>query len=385
MDPFFILAFVVCGAVLIVHLGIARGVRRMGRLELIAPLAGKELPRVSIIVPACNEAKTIAAGLRSLLVQDYTNLEFVVIDDRSTDGTGKVVEALQVEGGGLLLHRINELPEGWLGKSHALQVGADLATGDYLLFTDADVILEQSTVSRAMTHMLQGDLDHLPLIFANRGGTPLLDCLILELGLGMLFCFRPWRVREAASPFFMGVGAFNLIRRSAYQVIDGHRSFALHPIDDVMLGKLVKERGLRQDCLLALEHVTVPWYATVGEMVQGLEKNGFAFFHYRLWLLVPLLLLVVIGNILPLWGAVFAAGVAQWLWTTAVAIKLITLAFALRRQGRPMWYLPGGLVTPYITLFILLRSAWVVVGQGGIRWRERFYPLAQLKKSRALF
>ena len=168
----------------------------------------------------------------------------------------------------------------------------------------------------------------------------------------------------------MGVGAFNLIRRSAYQVIGGHRSFALHPIDDVMLGKLVKELGLRQDCLLALAHVTVPWYATVGEMVQGLEKNGFAFFHYRLWLLVPLLLLVVIGNSLPLWGAIFAAGVAQWLWTTAVAIKLVALAFALRRQGRPMWYLPGGLVAPYITLFILLRSAWVVVGQGGIRWRE---------------
>jgi hypothetical protein len=357
----------------------------MGRLELLAPLAGKELPRVSIIVPACNEEETIAAGLRSLLAQDYDNLEIVVIDDRSTDGTGRVVQALQAEGAGVLLRRINDLPEGWLGKSHALQVGADLATGDYLLFTDADVILEQSTVSRAMTHMLEADLDHLPLIFANRGGTPLLDCLILELGLGMLFCFRPWRVREAGSPFFMGVGAFNLIRRSAYQAIGGHRSFSLHPIDDVMLGKLVKERGLRQDCLLALEHVAVPWYATVGEMVQGLEKNSFAFFHYRLWLLLPLLLLSVTGNILPLWGAVFADGVARGLWALAVGIKLVAIAFALRRQGRPLWYLPGALLTPYITIFIMLRSAWVVVGQGGIRWRERFYPLAQLKKSRALF
>jgi glycosyltransferase involved in cell wall biosynthesis len=385
MEPFFIFALVVCGTILFVHLGIARGVRRMGRLELIAPLAGEELPRVSIIVPACNEAKTIAAGLRSLLAQDYPNLEIIVIDDRSTDGTGKVVEALQAEGAGVLLHRINELPEGWLGKSHALQVGADLTTGDYLLFTDADVILEQSTVSRAMTHMLQGDLDHLPLIFANRGGTPLLDCLILELGFGLLFCFRPWRVREEASPFFMGVGAFNLIKRSAYRAIGGHRSFALHPIDDVMLGKLVKERGLHQDCLLAVEHVSVPWYATVGEMVQGLEKNGFAFFHYRLWLLPPLLLLLVVGNILPLWGAVFAAGTAQWLWATALVIKLVAFAFGLHRQGRPVWYVLGGLITPYLTLFILLRSAWVVAGQGGIRWRERFYPLEQLKKSRALF
>lgn len=357
----------------------------MGRLELIAPLAGKELPRVSIIVPACNEAKTIAAGLRSLLAQDYSNLEIIVIDDRSTDGTGQVVEALQIEGAGLILHRISELPEGWLGKSHALQVGADLATGDYLLFTDADVILERSTVSRAMSHMLQGDLDHLPLIFANRGGTPLLDCLILELGLGLLFCFRPWRVRETASPFFMGVGAFNLLKRSAYRAIGGHHSFALHPIDDVMLGKLVKERGLRQDCLLALEHVSVPWYATVAEMAQGLEKNGFAFLHYRLWLLPPLLLLLVAGNILPLWGAVFAAGAARGLWATAVVIKLVAFAFGLHRQGRPRRYVLGGLVTPYLTLFILLRSAWVVVGQGGIRWRESFYPLAQLKKSRALF
>lgn len=385
MDPSFFLALAVCGAVLFVHLGIARGVRKMGRLELIAPLTGKELPRVSIIVPACNEAKTIAAGLRSLLAQDYSNLEIVVIDDRSSDGTGKVVEALQAEGAGLLLQRVNELPPGWLGKSHALQVGADLATGDFLLFTDADVILEASAVSRAMSHMRQGGLDHLPLIFANRGGTPLLDCLILELGLGMLFCFRPWRVREAASPFFMGVGAFNLIKRSAYQAIGGHHSFAMYPIDDVMLGKLVKERGLRQDCLLALEHVTVPWYATVAEMVQGLEKNAFAFLHYRLWLLLPLLLVVIVGNILPLWGAVFAARAVRGLWAAAVVIKLVTFAFGLRRQGRPLWYVPGGLITPYLTLFILLRSAWVVVRQGGIRWRERFYPLAQLKKSRTLF
>jgi len=385
MDSLLVMAFFVCGTVAAVHLLIARGVRRLGRLEQIVPFAGAHPPRVSVIVPACNEEKTIAAGLASLLAQDYGNLEILVINDRSTDSTGQVVRALQERGAGLRLIEIDELPDGWLGKNHALQTGAELAQGDFLLFTDADVILEPSTIGRAIAHMANGGLDHLPLIFANHGGTPLLDCLIQELGLGLLFCFRPWRVKEANSPYFMGVGAFNLIKDSTYRAIGGHRAFAMHPIDDVMLGKLVKERGLRQDCLLALEHVAVPWYATVGEMARGLEKNGFAFFHYRLWLLPPALAVLVLGNVLPQWGAIFASGPVQVLSVAAMAIKLVAFSFGLRLRRRPLWYAPGALLTPYLTIYMLLRSAWVVTRAGGIRWRDRFYELRWLKKSRPLF
>lgn len=385
MDPWLFPALFICGAVAVVHLVIARGVRRLGRLERVAPFTGANPPRVSVIVPACNEEHTIAAGLASLLTQDYGNFEILVINDRSTDTTAQVVRALQESGANLRLIEISDLPEGWLGKNHALQLGAELAEGEYLLFTDADVILEPSTIGRAIAHMQKNHLDHLPLIFANQGGTPLLDCLVLEVGLGLLFCFRPWRVKEVESPYFMGVGAFNLIKTSAYRAIGGHRAFAMHPIDDVMLGKLAKERGLHQDCLLALEHVAVPWYATVGEMARGLEKNGFAFFHYRLWLLPPALVVLLLGNVLPQWGALFASGPARALLATAVAIKLIAFAFGLRQRQRSLWYVPGALLTPYLTIYMLLRSVWVVISGGGICWRGRLYKLAELKKSRPFF
>lgn len=385
MDGFTLFSLLVSSLVVYAILVVALGVRRLGRLEDVAPREGDGLPRVSVVVPACNEREKIGDGLRSLLAQDYGNLDIVVIDDRSSDGTGEVVRRLQADWPGLRLFTVSTLPEGWLGKSHALQTGADLADGDYLLFTDADVVMAPSTLRRAMAHMQGADLDHLPLIFSTTGGTPLFDCLVLELGLGLLFAFRPWRVKERGSPFFMGVGAFNLLRRSAYKRIGGHRSFAMYPIDDVMLGKLVKEHGLRQDCLLAQRHVVVPWYATVGEMVEGLEKNGFAFLHYRLWLVPPLVAVLLAGNVLPLWGALFAEGLARLAWAVALAAKLALYAFGLPRLGRSLRFVPGALLTPYLTIYILVRSALVVVRSGGISWRGRFYPLAELKKSRPLF
>ncbi len=385
MDGFTLFSLIVSTLILYACLVVALGARQLGRLEEVAPLQGDRLPRVSVIVPACNEREKIGDGLRSLLSQDYANLDIVVIDDRSSDGTGEVVRGLQAEWPTLRLVTVTTLPEGWLGKSHALQTGADLADGDYLLFTDADVVMAPSTLRRAIAHMQEANLDHLPLIFSTKGGTALFDCLVLELGLGLLFAFRPWRVKEGGSPFFMGVGAFNLLRRSAYESIGGHRRFAMHPIDDVMLGKLVKERGLRQDCLLAQQHVVVPWYATVGEMAGGLEKNGFAFLHYRLWLVPLLVAVLLVGNVLPLWGAVFAEGLARLAWVAALAAKLVLFAFGLSALGRSLRYMPGALLTPYLTLYILVRSALVVAKAGGIRWRGRFYPLSLLKKSRPLF
>ncbi len=377
-----ILAIVAFTLVLCSSLVLALGVRKLRRLDDIASDGFSPAPRVSVIMPACNEEDNIEQAVMSLLAQIYGNLEIIVVNDRSVDGTAQVLQRLQATHPRLVVHEITHLPNGWMGKSHALAQGAARAGGEYLLFTDADVVMEPTTISRAIHHMHDDRLDHMTLFFKNLGGGWLLNCLILEMALGLLLAFRPWRVRQPGSREFIGIGAFNLVKRSAYDAVGGHTSIRMHPIDDLMLSKIIKEQGFRQDCLLGDSFVAVPWYDSVRTMIAGLEKNTFSFVHYHLALIPPIVVLLFVVNILPFWGAIFGEAEARLFWMLAVAGKLAAFFFGLRRQGLPTWYLPGALLAPYLSIYIICKSAIVVQKNGGITWRGRFYPLAELKKSR---
>lgn len=364
---------------------LALGVRQLWRLDDVVADRLSTEPPVSIVVPACNEEENIEQAVLSLLAQTYTNLEILVVNDRSIDSTGQLLKRLQTAHPRLKILEIFELPDGWLGKSHALCQGAARAGGEYLLFTDADVVMEPTTISRAIRHMLDERLDHMTLFFKNSGGGWLLNCLILEMALGLLLAFRPWRVRQEGSREFIGIGAFNLVKKSAYDAVGGHTSIRMHPVDDVMLGKILKEQGFRQDCLLGDSFVAVPWYGSVKAMIAGLEKNTFSFVHYHLSLIPPIMVLLFVVNILPFWGAIFGTAEARLFWQLALASKLAAFFFGLRRQGLPTWYLPGALLAPYLSIYIICRSAFVVQKNGGITWRGRFYPLSELKKNRRWF
>lgn len=364
---------------------LALGVRKLRRLGDVLANQSSAEPPVTIVVPACNEEDNIEPAVLSLLAQTYGNLEILVVNDRSIDSTGQILKRLQTSHARLKILDIAHLPDGWLGKSHALAQGAARAGGEYLLFTDADVVMEQTTISRAIRHMLDERLDHLTLFFKNSGGDWLLNCLILEMALGLLLAFRPWRVRQAGSREFIGIGAFNLVKKSAYEAVGGHTNIRMHPVDDLMLGKILKEQGFRQDCLLGDSFVAVPWYESVRAMIAGLEKNTFSFVHYHLSLIPPIMVLLFVVNILPFWGAIFGVAEAGFFWQLALAFKLAVFFFGLRRQGLPICYLPGALLTPYLSMYIICKSAFVVQKNGGITWRGRFYPLAELKKSRRWF
>ncbi|MBW2239967.1 MAG: glycosyltransferase family 2 protein, partial [Deltaproteobacteria bacterium] len=144
-------------------LDIALGMRRMTHIGNVPPIQQKNLPKVSVIIPACNEAATIEPALRSVLTMDYANLEVIVVNDRSTDETGTVLKRIQKEYPHLQIRQILHLPKGWLGKNHALQHGAGHAQGEYLLFTDADIIMEKTAVARGISHMLENRLDHMSM------------------------------------------------------------------------------------------------------------------------------------------------------------------------------------------------------------------------------
>src|SRR5947199_2314204 len=242
--------FLLALATLIAHVATAiqvyRGVRSIRSLRDLPPLAGP-LPRVSIIIPARNEERNLEEALRSILALDYDNLEIDVVDDRSTDRTGEILDRLAAVEPRLRVVHVRELPPGWLGKNHALWLGAEKATGDFLLFTDADVVFEPSALRRAVGAMVSDGLDHLTASPEIARPSVLFELFIGAFSLFFALFTKPWKVRDPRSPHHVGIGAFNLVRAAAYRAAGGHRAIAMRPDDDLKLGKLLKTRGFRSE------------------------------------------------------------------------------------------------------------------------------------------
>jgi glycosyltransferase involved in cell wall biosynthesis len=337
-------------------------------------------PTVSVIVPACNEEENLEAGLRSLAAQKHEQLEIIVVNDRSTDGTGEVIDRVRGEFPQIRRIDIEELPPGWLGKPHALQRGAEAATGDYLLFTDADVVLETTTICRAVAAMKQKNLDHLALVFKNSTSGGLLNAIVADIGAGLLWLIKPWRVQVKKSRFFVGVGAFNMVRADVYRTIGQHEQIRMQVIDDLFLGKLIKRGGYRQECMDGRGFVEVPWYLSVSELISGLMKNVFAFFNYNLWYMLLGLLALGLVVVLPYWGALFYEGSVRWFFIGAIAVRVLGIGVGLISSGVEKRALCWLLVTPFIVLYIIVRATMSAVVHGGISWRGSFYPLDRLRK-----
>jgi hypothetical protein len=381
---FLILSIIAFFLVTISSVTLAIGMKKMknlGNMERGNSLTG---PLVTIVVPACNEEKNIENSILSLLDQDYKNLDIIIVNDRSTDNTAAVLAKLQDRFPRLNVHEVTELPHGWMGKSHALAVGAKLAKGNYLVFTDADVILENTTITRAVRYMTDNGLDHLTLVFKNMTRGWLLNSLILDAGMSLLVLFRPWMVKKGSERYFIGVGAFNMVKKSVYQKIGGHEEIRMHPVDDVMLGKSIKQHGFSQDCLLAYNFVVVPWYDSVGAMVKGLEKNVFSLVHYRVLLIPIILFAIIVPTIFPVWGMIFGNLSVRIICLLTLGIRLVTFFKGLQQQEVAKWYLPGCLITPYISCYIIVKAVFVTLANGGIIWRGQHYPLAELRKAEPL-
>jgi len=335
---------------------------------------------VSIIIAARDEAATMGPALRSVLALEYAPLEIIVVNDRSTDGTGAIVEELTRQDLRLRLMEVKKLPPGWLGKNHALQLGAAQASGEFLLFTDADVVFEKSVLTRAISRMGKKSLDHLSLVFEVPAIDGLLGMLMLEVASALFFVMKPWKAVEPSSPYFMGVGAFNLVRASVYRACGGHEAIRLCPIDDIMLGKLLKTKGFRQECLFGHGFVKVKWYESVHGMIQGMMKNTFAGFDYSL---VRAAVVVVVGALLGVWplAALFLLqGPAFFLNGVLVVSRLIFFGRAAHTLSMQPFHALWSLVTPCIGIYVGVKASWLTLANGGITWRGTHYPLRDLKE-----
>lgn len=378
----FVLALVTFVVYALIFVEVAAGNRSIPFLRDFDPAPSAEDVSVSVVIAARNEEKKIGEALSSVLNQTYPRMEVIVVDDRSTDGTAAALGRMRSLHPKLRVERVDRLPEGWLGKNHALWAGARLAKGDILLFTDADVVFDPTAVARAVGAMRTRGLDHLALSLEIDMPSFFLRAFAGAFVMFFSLYALPWRAKNPKSKFHVGIGGFNMVRASAYRASGGHEAIRLRPDDDMKLGKIIKKNGFRQELLHGREMVRVEWYATLGETVRGLEKNAFAGVEYRIDAVVGATIVQLAMNVWP-WAAIFLTGG----WTAALNAAIVALLLALAwDSGRFVKTSPwAGLFFPITTilfLYIVWRSALLALWRGGIVWRGTAYSLKDLRVNR---
>lgn len=373
-----------------------RGLRRIDRLPSnVKP--HRETPYVSIIVAAKEEETSITETIRHLLNQDYERFEIIVINDRSEDRTGVKLEELKKWSLGkkglevsLKVIHITSLPQGWLGKNHALYQGYLQARGEYVLFTDADVMYKTSTVKDAVQYMLSQQVDHLTLAPNLAARRFWLRAFVHYFLFAFNLAVMPWRANnDTQHRAGVGIGAFNLISKKAYEAIGTHQAIALRPDDDLQLGMKVKQAGFKQRIALAPDHLQVEWYPSLTAAVRGLEKNLFAGLNYR----ISLVILAMAGQFLafsfPFMAIWIFSGWIGWSYLVVVAMLLGTYLNHIRKMTPTAkinrMFAFEALVFPFTALlfiYVFVRSVFLAWKQKGIYWRGTFYSLKELKRTR---
>ncbi len=360
---------------------IALNLRRFRRLPRVADLPAPPAGRVSVIVPARDEVAALPGAAATWLAQDWPDLELLLVDDRSADGTGDAMRAIAARDSRVRVVSIDTLPGGWLGKVHALRVASAVATGDWLLCTDADVHVEPAAIRRAVAYAHAGGLGHLTVMPRFTGGTFPLNVAIAAFALTYFLVIDARKVGVPRSGVAVGVGAFNLVRRDALALTPGFEWLRLEVIDDVGLGQMLNAAGATGGVVGGHDAAWLTWYADLPGMIRGLEKNAFAAHGYSVTKVLAgtLGLLAVVGGLVAapfVGGTAGSAALAGWAALTLVAAR--ALAALGLSPPRSLLIVPGFLINGWIAV----RSALLCASRGGIRWRGTFHPLDDLRKMR---
>jgi glycosyltransferase involved in cell wall biosynthesis len=357
------------------------------------PAADDECASISLIFAARDEEEKLPASLATLASIDYPRLEIIGVDDRSKDATGRVLDdfareskrlaemgrsraaPLQVEA----LH-IDALPKGWLGKPHALYKAYEKSTGEWLLFTDADVRFAPDALRRAANLVKERSVDHLTL-FCDVEMTGFWDKVLLTFfGMAFHLATDPYRVSNPNSRAYLGVGAFQMVKRSIYEAVGTHRRLAMEVVDDMKLGKIIKQAGFRSCAAFAPGLVSVQWHSGLGNLVRGVTKNFFASAGYSVPYVMASIVAVLLMNVAPFVAVFVAHG---WIRVFAMASAVIAVGFhvgvSVVSRVSPLYALTHPIGAVLFT-YMLLRSTVVTLWNGGVTWRGTFYPLEELKR-----
>jgi glycosyltransferase involved in cell wall biosynthesis len=339
-------------------------------------------PWVTIVVPARNEEHTIEPALRSLRNLDYTDYELIVVDDRSEDATGEIIRRIAAEDNGAPVRVISvgKLPRGWLGKTHAMWAGAREGKGEWILFTDADVVFRPDALRRALAYAEREEVDHLvllPTMLTYGAGERMMISLFQAL-IG--FGHRPWKVSDPEARDYIGVGAFNLIRRSVYEKIGTYERLRLAVMDDMLLGQLVKRCHYHQRCVFGKDLVKIHWAQGTLGVVRNVTKNFFAYMRFDPWLALAAACGILFFNLWPFVAVFFSNQAALAGYITALLCILAIYAGMAPKSGIGWWYFFTHPISTSLFAYAIVLSAVTTVKQGGIVWRGTLYPLKDLKQ-----
>lgn len=358
------------------------GTNRLRWLKDVAADPALAYPRVSIIIPARNEERDLEQALQSVLHLDYPDYEVLVVDDRSTDRTPEILARMQQTFPQLKVATIKQLPAGWLGKNHAMYFGASQASGELLLFTDADIVMRADCLRRAVTYLEHEQLDFLPMTPDVEMPNWLLEAFVTVFVILFTLHIKPWKLRDPKSPAHVGIGAFNLIRKRVYEQVGTHQAIAMRPDDDLKLGRLVKKHGFVHDVLNGAGFLRVRWYASLGELIHGLEKNSFAAVEYRVWVVVLATAAILLFNVWPFIAVWVTTGVTRWLNAATIAVHLLSFMSTAWQLKHRLWSAVAYPLIFVLFVYIQWRTMLVNLWIGGIRWRDTLYPLAELKANK---
>lgn len=360
--------------------GLPRLARSKPDIEDVPPAGGIPL---SVIIPARNEAHQVDTVVRSVLASTYTPLQVIVVDDRSTDETAAKVDAIAATDPRLVLVRGAPLPAGWYGKPWACAQGAKAATGELLLFTDADTKHAPALLGHAVGAMLAAKADLLTVaprqVVIGFWERVIMPQIWVMLGLR----FHPDTVNNARKPRdVIANGQFMLFRREAYEALGGHASVKGEVVEDLALARLVHRSGRVLHFAFAYELMETRMYRNLRDIVEGWSKNLFIggrlsytdepllralaplgmMLHELFWLAPVVGLVLALLGVLPgvLAPAAIATGLGVLFWGL--------IAFGMKA---PPWYGLGFPLGAAMTLYILLRSMWR--GRRQVEWRGRVY------------
>lgn len=336
--------------------------------------------QVTVLIPARNEEHNIAGCVESVLAQSHKHVNVIVVNDQSTDRTGQILKDLCARDQRVLAIDGENLPDGWVGKGWALYQGHKRATGEWIVLLDADVRLEPWAIEQVVSFAEQRQIDFLNpypyfvnLTFWERLMQPLLWGIV-RIRFPLIGVNQT--LTRANPAFAMAFGPMIVVRKSAYDAVDGHRHVAMDILEDVALAKLMRKRGYRTYVINGKNVFRVRMYENLKQLMDGWSKTAFGAMGYNL----PLMLLAIFSLFWAA-GQPFVTLVYGWLTGTELWLRLglfQVMGVLLRRlldhheNSFPVWTILLHPLAIAVVLYIQSRAVWQYYF-GAYNWKDRAY------------